>query len=533
MRPKLMRLNSLYQLNAASLLVASVYRFGEKIALRSANEVRTYAQLGDRTSRMAQGLLNAGIHPGDRIVLMAPNGIQFIEAWWGIIRAGAVVMPINSLATQSELLNILETSEASGIIISSKDQISLCTEIRARFPKVIIIANESDAKLEILALESVVQESSQLEIAINRALDDPCAIYFTAGSTGHPKGIIRSNQSVVWGLGMLARTLSSDDILLARAPMAHTGGSLTGPFAILVAGGSLIIPSNTSVECVIDEVQKHRVTHLYVHPTIFAKKMLQYLDGNNYDLSSIKKLQWTAGHLPEFVRNEIFKRFPKIPFEVTYGMTEASNIASFEYLPNDPSRSIKASCVGYPLPGAGIRIVNDHGIEVPRGVTGEVEIFTPTAFMCYLGDVGSSQQSITKDGWFHTGDTGHLDEHGALHLDGRTREIINTGGMSVQPAEVENAIAEHEQVIDVIVFGMPHPEWDEAITAVLTLKEPNFPNIKIDLMAFCRQKLAAYKLPKNIYVIDELPRNASGKIDKKRVIEVILELKELVNQEEQ
>jgi acyl-CoA synthetase (AMP-forming)/AMP-acid ligase II len=528
-----MRLNSVHQLNAASLLVASIYRFGAKIALRSANEVRTYAQLGDRTSRMAQGLLDAGIHPGDRIVLMMPNGIQFIEAWWGIIRAGAVVIPINALATQSELLNILETSKASGIILSSKDQISLCTEIRARLPKVVIIANEGDAKLEIPALEEVVQKSSLLEIAINRDLDDPCAIYFTAGSTGHPKGIVRSNQSVVWGLGMLARTLSSDDVLLARAPMAHTGGSLTGPFAILIAGGSLIIPSNTSVECVIDEVQKHQVTHLYIHPTIFAKKMLQYLDENNCNLSHIKKLQWTAGHLPESVRNEIFKRFPKIPFEVTYGMTEASNIASFEYLPNDPSRSISASCVGYPLLGAGIRIVNDHGIELPSGVTGEVEIFTPTAFTCYLGDVGGPQQSITKDGWFHTGDTGHLDGSGALHLDGRTREVINTGGMSVQPAEVENAIAEHEQVIDVIVFGMPHPEWDEAITAVVTLKDPNFQNIKIDLMAFCRQKLAAYKLPKNIFVSAELPRNASGKIDKKRVMKIVLELKEPVNQEEQ
>jgi acyl-CoA synthetase (AMP-forming)/AMP-acid ligase II len=528
-----MRLNSVHQLNAASLLVASIYRFGTKIALRSANEVRTYAQLGDRTSRMAQGLLDAGIHPGDRIVLMVPNGIQFIEAWWGIIRAGAVVIPINALATQSELLNILETSKASGIILSSKDQISLCTEIRTRLPKVVIIANEGDAKLEIPALEDVVQKSSPLEIAINRDLDDPCAIYFTAGSTGHPKGIVRSNQSVVWGLGMLARTLSSNDVLLARAPMAHTGGSLTGPFAILIAGGSLIIPSNTSVERVIDEVEKHQVTHLYVHPTIFAKKMLQYLDENNCNLSHIKKLQWTAGHLPESVRNEIFKRFPKIPFEVTYGMTEASNIASFEYLPNDPSRTMSASCVGYPLLGAGIRIVNDHGIEMPSGVTGEVEIFTPTAFTCYLGDIGSPQQSITQDGWFHTGDTGHLDGNGALHLDGRTREIINTGGMSVQPAEVENAIAEHEQVIDVIVFGMPHPEWDEAITAVVTLKDPNLQNIKNDLMAFCRQKLAAYKLPKNIFVSAELPRNASGKIDKKRVMKIVLELKEPVNQEEQ
>jgi acyl-CoA synthetase (AMP-forming)/AMP-acid ligase II len=332
---------------------------------------------------------------------------------------------------------------------------------------------------------------------------------------------------------MLARTLSSEDILLARAPMAHTGGSLTGPFAILIAGGTLIIPSNTSVECIIDEVQKNQVTHLYVHPTIFAKKMLQYLEENNCNLSHIKKLQWTAGHLPESIRDEIFKIFPNVPFEVTYGMTEASNIASFEYLPNDPSRSINANCVGYPLLGAGIRIVNQQGIEIPRGDTGEIEIFTPTAFTCYLGDVESAQQSITKDGWFHTGDTGHLDENGALYLDGRTREIINTGGMSVQPAEVENALAEHDQVIDVIVFGMSHPEWDEAITAVVTLKDPNFPDIKIDLMEFCRQKLAAYKLPKNIFITTELPRNASGKIDKKRVIKIALEQEELINQEEQ
>jgi len=528
-----MRLNSLNQLSAASLFVASAHRFGANIALRSASEDRTYSQLEDRTSRIAQGLINAGLHPSDRVVLMVPNGIQFIEAWWSIVRSGAVVIPINALATKNELVTILNASKASGIIINSKDQVSLCDEIRKSFPEMIIIANESDEKLKISALEDIVQASPQLEMPINVGLEDPCAIYFTAGSTGQPKGIVRSNQSVVWGLGMLARTLSSDDILLARAPMAHTGGSLTGPFAILIAGGTLIIPSNTSVECIMDEVQKHQVTHLYVHPTIFAKKMLQYLEENNCNLSHIKKLQWTAGHLPESIRDEIFKIFPKIPFEVTYGMTEASNIASFEYLPSNPSRSINANCVGYPLLGAGIRIVNQHGIEMSRGDTGEIEIFTPTAFTCYLGDAESAQQSITKDGWFHTGDTGHLDENGALYLDGRTREIINTGGMSVQPAEVENALAEHDQVVDVIVFGMSHPEWDEAITAVVTLKDPNFPDIKVDLMEFCRQKLAAYKLPKNIFITTELPRNASGKIDKKRVIKIVLELEELINQEEQ
>ena len=521
------------RLNAATLFVASARRFGSKIAIRSANELRTYSQLEDRTSRIAQGLINAGIRLGDHVVLMAPNGIQFIETWWGIVRSGAVVIPINPLSTKNELITILTTAMASGIIIHTKDQVSISNEIRKSFPKMTIVSDNSNEKLQILALEDLVRVSPQLEMPSNACLEDPCAIYFTAGSTGQPKGIVRSNQSVVWGLGMLARTLRSDDILLARAPMAHTGGSLTGPFAILIAGGSLIIPSNTSVECIMNEVQKYQVTHLYVHPTIFAKKMLQYLEANNCNLTHIKKLQWTAGHLPESIRNDIFKIFPQIPFEVTYGMTEASNIASFEYLPNDSSRSVNVNCVGYPLLGAGIRIVNENGIEMPLGTTGEIEIFTPTAFKCYLGDVESTRQSITKDGWFHTGDTGHLDENGALYLDGRTREIINTGGMSVQPAEVENALAEHGQVVDVIVFGMPHPEWDEAITAVVTLKGPNSEDIKLELIDFCRQKLAAYKLPKNIFITTELPRNASGKIDKKGVRKIVLELEESINQEEQ
>jgi acyl-CoA synthetase (AMP-forming)/AMP-acid ligase II len=528
-----MRLHSLNQLNAASLFVASAYRFGAKIALRSDSEERTYSQLEDRTSRIAQGLLNLGLHPSDRVVLMVPNSIQFIEAWWGIVRAGVVVIPINALATKNEILNILMVSKASGIIINSKSPFSLYSEVRNSFAEMVIIANESDAKLGISTLEDMIQKSSPLETPIIRSLDAPCAIYFTAGSTGQPKGIVRSNQSIVWGLGLLARTLSSDDILLARAPMAHTGGSLTGPFAILIAGGLLIIPSNTSVDCVMDEVQKNKVTHLYVHPTFFAKKMLQYLDENLCNLYHIKKLQWTAGHLPEFIRDEILKRFPGIPLEVTYGMTEASNIASFEYLSQDQSRSINASCVGYPFLGAGIRIVNDDGISISPGSTGDIEIFTPTAFTGYLGDVESVQQSITNDGWFHTGDIGHLDENGALHLDGRSREIINTGGMSVQPAEVENALAEHHQVIDVIVFGIPHPEWDEAITAVVTLNSPNSPDIKIDLMEFCRHKLANYKLPKNIFITTELPRNASGKIDKKRVMKIVFNLEESLNQEEQ
>jgi len=314
---------------------------------------------------------------------------------------------------------------------------------------------------------------------------------------------------------MIAQRMSRDDVLLARAPMAHAGGSLTGPFAVLLAGGTLVIPERTDAQSLLGAVRQHGVTRCYVHPVLSAKALIAALDEGHCGLDSLRLLQWTAGPLPQAIRGELFRRFPDLPLEVTYGMSEVSNIASYVC---GAAQEKAANCVGYAWPGSEIGILAASGdLMAAGGGEGEVLVRSPTAMSGYWNSPGLTA-TVTRDGWVHTGDIGRLDEDGALLLTGRIKEAINTAGMTVHAAEVEHALAAHEEVADAAVFGLPHPQWEEAVTAVVARRGASALS-EAALLEHCRGLLSNYKLPKRIIFVSELPRNASNKIDKRALRE--------------
>jgi fatty-acyl-CoA synthase len=342
------------------------------------------------------------------------------------------------------------------------------------------------------------------------ALGEPCAIYYTAGTTGASKGAVRSHLSVAWGLGLLATRIASDDVYLARAPMYHTGGSLTGPFAALAAGATLVSVRGFDARAVLTAVERHGVTRLYVHPTLVARAIFDELDRQRYDVSSIRYLQWTAGVLPEAVRAEILERFPGLPLETTYGMTEVSNIASYEYPGRGPLKP--ASCVGLGPPGTELRIEHEAGQELNPGDQGEIVVRSPTAMSGYWRDPAATAQ-VLVDGWLHTGDLGRLDEDGRLYLTGRQKDAIVTGGETVHASEVETVLAGVPGVVEAAVIGLPDAAWGEAITAVVTGSASTD-----DIAAACRAALPGYKCPKRVILVDAIPRNAIGKVVKHELV---------------
>jgi acyl-CoA synthetase (AMP-forming)/AMP-acid ligase II len=508
-------------IDAARLFEAAARRFGERIALVSTDGSRSYRLLLERTGRLAAVLHGLGVRQGDRVALMLPTGAGFVEAWWGVVRSGATVVPTSHKATPEDLVACLGLAGAGVLLIAGAGCVRHAALVRERLPGLRVIGLDMPAAADLLDYETLLASAQPIREAAPLPLDAPCAMYFTAGSTGKPKAVIRSHQSVVWGLSMLARRLDPGEVLLARAPMAHTGGSLTGPFAVLIAGGRLVLPDELGPAAVLASVARHRVTALYVHPTVFAKGMLAELAARPVDLSSLRRLQWTAGPLPESVRSALFARFPQLPLEVTFGMTEASNIASIEYLPGPRDRLGASNCVGYPLPGAEIRIVDGEGESVPAEREGHIETRTPTAFDGYWQDPEATSAALTPDGWLRTGDVGYFDEVGALHLAGRSREIIKSGGMTVHPAEVEQALARHPLVDDVVVFGLPHVDWDEAVVAAVALRRDEAVPSQEALLMHCRAHLAVFKIPKAIHLVPALPRNASGKVDKPRLLAML------------
>ncbi len=501
--------------DAVSLLLASARRFGGRAAICEDAAVTTYGQLLDRTGRLAGGLGALGIEPGDRVVLLLPNGARFVEAWWAVLWCGAVVVPLNPRTALEELRFYIGNC-GPACVITDNEHLSLVEELVAvqTTQRVRAVVCVDAAREGIADYEALIARSHPPASRGAQALADPCAIYYTAGSTGRPKGVVRSHLSVAWGLAMLAQRLSRAEVLLARAPMAHTGGSLTGPFAVLVAGGTLVIPSRTDPERLLGMVQQHRVTRLYLHPVLSAKSLFAAMDRTPFDLSSLRCLHWTAGSLPEAIRSEIFRRFPGLPLEVTYGMTEVSNIATYEC---DALTAQPSNCVGFAWPGSEIGILGADGNLLPPGDgEGEVVVRSPTGMSGYW-DAPDLSAAAMRGGWMHTGDLGRLGEDGTLFLTGRIKDVIKSAGMTVHPAEVEHALAAHADVLEAVVFGMPHPHWEEAVTAVVALRVASVVS-EAELIDYCRRFLSGYKLPKQVFIVDALPRNGSNKIDKRALV---------------
>ena len=500
--------------DAASLLLAGASRFASKPAICHDAEVTTYAGLLERIGRLANGLKDLGILPGDRVVLLLPNSTRFVEAWWAVIRAGAVVVPLNPRTAFEELHFYVDNSGARCVITDAEHLPSVETlrsDGRIR-DMVIVCVDRPHAAVE--DYEALVERSRPPGMHVPQELSRPCAIYYTAGSTGRPKGVVRSHLSVAWGLAMLAQRLSRDDVLLGRAPMAHTGGSLTGPFAVLLAGGTLVIPTRTDPDSLLELVPRHRVSRLYLHPVLSAKGLFASMDRRPVDLGSLRKLHWTAGFLPEAIRAEIFGRFPGLPLEITYGMTEVSNIATYDCDADTPHPS---NCVGYAWPGSEIGILGAAGkLMPPGGEEGEVVVRSPTGMSGYWN--APDLTAVAMDGgWLHTGDLGRLGEDGALLLTGRIKDVIKSAGMTVHAAEVEHALAAHPEVLDCAVFGLPHPHWEEAVTAIVARREASRAS-ESELIEHCRRHLSSYKLPKQVIFVDALPRNGSNKVDKRALV---------------
>lgn len=512
-----------WAINAGLLLRRAAERLPGKTAIIWEGGSRTYGELLRRVNRLAEGLIEQGICPGDRVALLFHNGPQFVESWWAVVQAGGVAVPLSTRALPGELRATISDAEAAAIFVGA-DLWPPLADVQADLPSLrsIVVSGEgwaasrprSSGGARFFDYENLAAGPEVQATDLWPALSDPCAIYYTAGTTGASKGAVRTHLSVTWGLGVLAARIRADEVYLARAPMYHTGGSLTGPFAALVAGATLVSMRAFDARALLDNVERHGVTRLYLHPALVANALLEELERRARRLDSIRYLQWTAGPLPEAIRARILERFPGLPFETTYGMTEVSNIASYEYL-GGPIKP--ANCVGLGPPGSRIAIVDEVGKPVGAGQPGEIVVRSPTAMAGYWRDTVATAQ-VLVDGWLHTGDLGHLDADGLLHLAGRQKDAIITGGETVHASEVESVLAGIAGLAEAAVIGLPDATWGEAVSAVV-VRAPGASVDATDIVTACRRELPGYKCPKRVIFADAIPRNAIGKVVKRQLME--------------
>ncbi len=489
----------------------SVNNNPEKTAIRFVDEPNvkiTYGELNVGILQTEGYLKSLGVKVGDRIAVQLPKCPEFIYLYLAIIRMGAIALPLNPAYPIEELKYFLEDSETSLFFtdILNNQTYSTLVDDLPNLKKCVFIDSSN--------LESFTNSIKNFPIKIipNQWNEDDrtAVIIYTSGTTGRPKGAQITQRNLNSNLEALHEAWGwrEDDILFHVLPIFHVHGLFVALKGALYSGSTAILIRKFNAEKTLEGIIDYECTVFMGVPTIHSR-LLSAKNSEKINLSHLRLMTSGSDRLPDEVFSKYQTTFGQTLLE-RYGMTETSmNLSN----PLDGERKIGS--VGFPLPGVEARIVD---LETSKVVTnnqiGEVQLRGPNVFKGYWKQEKKTDESFTSDGWFHTGDLGYQAEDGYYYLQGRSKDLIISGGMNIYPPEVERILAEHPSVVASAVIGCNDPEWGEKIVAVIvTNKEVS----KVELISFCQAKLASYKVAKEIYFQDSLPRNALGKIQKEKL----------------
>jgi fatty-acyl-CoA synthase len=471
----------------------------EVVALVSGEgEKMTYRELADRAARWAAVFTARGIGRGDRVAFLGENQPAFVEVLFGAARVGVVFVPVNTRLAAPEVAHILADSGAR-LLVHDDRAAAVATEAAGDLPR-IVVGVAADAAL------AAVEPAPE---APGVGLDDPAAILYTSGTTGRPKGAVLTHGNLTWNsLNTLVDVdIVSTDVALIISPLFHAASLGMGLLPVLLKGGTVVLERAFDAGRALRLIEEHGVTMLSGVPTTY-QFMAEHPDWANTDLSTLAKL--TCGGSP--VPTRVLEAFEArgLSFSQGYGMTETSPGAT--YLPATRTRA-KMGSAGQPHFFTEVRVVDENGQSLEPGEIGEIQVRGPNVTPGYHGNPAATAESFTADGWFRTGDLGSFDEEGYLFVADRLKDMIISGGENIYPAEVEDLILGLDEVTGAAVIGIPDERWGETPWAVVTLR-PGAELSTERLAEHLNSRIARYKIPKNVVVVDELPRTASGKVKK-------------------
>ncbi len=461
----------------------------------------TYAQLADRADGVSSLLSSRGIGKGDSVAYIGENSPEFLAALFGCAQVGAVFVPINTRLAPPEILHILADCRARVLI---------------RDPE---FAERTAPLISAVRIAHVVETSDltdgspgtpgAVSAEVDTAPDDPAAVIYTSGTTGRAKGAVLTHQNLTWvALNCLVDyDIVSSDVALMISPLFHVASLGMGALPVILKGGTIVLEKGFDPGRALRLIAEHGVTMLSGVPTTY-QLMADHPDWEGTDLSTLTKLTCGGSAVPTRILNAYEER--GLHFSQGYGMTETSPGATS--LSPSMTRS-KQGSVGLPHFFTDVRIAGTDGAAAGSGTVGEIEVAGPNVFPGYLNLPEDTSAAFTADGWFRSGDLGYLDADGYLFISDRVKDMIISGGENVYPAEVENLIADMPGVTGVAVIGMADDRWGEVPWAVLTVKGSASVDTEA-VRAHLDGRLARYKLPRNVVIVDELPRTASGKVRK-------------------
>ena len=489
------------------LMAQGAAKFGDRTALVFKGQEFTYQQLNDLTAKLANGLKTLGIEPGDRVTLYSQNCWEWIVSYYAVLRIGAVINPINVMLTPEEVIYVTNDCGAKALL-AQVDKGTPIIQRQQETPLQQIILFGDQLPPAATSFNQLIADAKNDLPILNIDPATLSTIGYTSGTTGHPKGAMLSHKAV-----MLNSVLTSniharrgDDIYFSSLPCAHVYGNVVMN-GIFFLGGKLVLHDRFEAAETLDMIQTYGATVFDGVPTMYFF-MLAHPDFDQFDLSSLRLCAVGGQTMPEPKMREVEQRF-QCPLIELWGMTELGGLGTTfpAYGPN------KHGSIGVALPFVECRIADteDASKTLPTGEVGELMVRGPIVMQGYFGKEKQTRETIEPDGWLHTGDVARMDEDGCIYIVDRKKDMILTAGYNLYPAEIERVVAGHPAVALVAVGSVPDEAKGELAKAYVVLKE-GMSATEQEIIDFCRDSLAAYKIPKLVQFVADVPKTSSGKI---------------------
>jgi fatty-acyl-CoA synthase len=485
-------------------------RWPDRVALIEGTRRCTYRELDERASKLAWALIRQGLSPGDRVSVVQENRIEYVEMVIAIARAGGAIVPLLGALTEREHAFMVQDAGARFVLALAVESIPRACAAAKGSDAAAMSLGAGEGSLDLSAL--AVDESSGGP-NIDRPPDSLAQILYTSGTTGHPKGVTHSYASVSAAMGAWATAfgVGPEDRVLGQLALSHFGGR--GMDACWVAGATLVIQPSADPKTMLAAIAEHEITMILVIPTLL-RMLLDHPDAGEANLSSLRVVVYAAAPTaPALVRASLERLGPVL--YTGFGQTEAYGLNTLmgpaEHVSALDAGGDRLASVGRESAAfAQVRICAEDGSEVAIGEVGEICVCAPWTTPGFWKNPELDRVRL-RDGWLRTGDLGRKDAEGYVFLADRREDKIITGGFNVYPAEVEGMLAEHPAVAECAVFAVPDKKWGEAVRAAVMLRGGHSADPE-ELIAFCKEHLARFKVPKAIDVLEELPKSPVGKI---------------------
>ncbi|ANZ40846.1 AMP-dependent acyl-CoA synthetase [Lentzea guizhouensis] len=477
----------------------------------------SYAEVQQRSRLIAGALQDSGIAPGERVAVLSANDPLALTCVFGISRAGAVWCPVNPRNEAAENRELLDLFGCRCLFFQEKFA-PLVRRIRGDLPALTTLVCLDGSAAGAVSFPDWLREHGREPDPVEVAGDDLCVLAGTGGTTGRPKGVRLTghNLETATALTLMSYPISHRPRYLALAPLTHSAGVLT--FPIMTKGGETVVMPAPDLGEFLRLVEHHRITHAFLPPTVIYG-LLDHPALDSTDLSSLECLWYGAAPMAPARLVEALHRIGPVMGQL-FGQTEAPNMISTlspadHFLPDGSIATDRLSSAGRPTPLTRVAIMAADGTLLPTGERGEIVVRGPLVMAGYHENPEATAE-VSRHGWHHTGDIGHLDPDGYLHIVDRAKDMIITGGFNVYSAEVEQALQAHPAVLDAAVVGLPDDKWGERVTAVVQLRADRKARAD-ELVAFVKERLGSVKTPKQVEIWPDLPRSKVGKVLKAEI----------------